>query len=309
MRFAGERWWPATLLLFSPRWLWAVPLGLLLPIGWVFRRRRLLPTTLAATVVLFGIMDFSVPWRTAFQSGSGGATIRVFTCNLHAFQWNRELLNRLLADDQPDIVLLQDCQNAQVPDIAWQKGWKSKHFGDLLVVSRYPIGEVENLLPYDAQAMALANQGQPVGVAFCCPVDLPGRPIHLVNLHLSSPHPALGMLPYNIKDGHVLLNSNSERRAVESMQIRRRIDQIGGSFIVAGDFNTPDDSCIFREAWSDLRDAFGTAGFGVGTTYSKHYTSLRIDHILSTSDFECRDVSVGPDIGSGHRPVVARFVR
>lgn len=31
LRTAGERWWPATVLLFAPRWVWAIPLGAFLP--------------------------------------------------------------------------------------------------------------------------------------------------------------------------------------------------------------------------------------------------------------------------------------
>jgi vancomycin resistance protein VanJ len=33
LRTAGDRWWWATVLLFVPRWIWALPLGILLPVS------------------------------------------------------------------------------------------------------------------------------------------------------------------------------------------------------------------------------------------------------------------------------------
>ncbi|HEY1807543.1 MAG TPA: endonuclease/exonuclease/phosphatase family protein, partial [Acidobacteriaceae bacterium] len=127
--------------------------------------------------------------------------------------------------------------------------------------------------------------------------------------HLASPHKALGLIRNRKRIGVDLLNLNASRREEESLEVRRRIDQAGGPFILAGDFNTPDDSQIFHQAWKGLRDAFGTAGFGFGTTYAKNHTWIRIDHILSTPDWRCTECWEGPDIGSGHRPVFAQLER
>ena len=41
LHLAGDRWWPATLLLYAPRWPWAVPLGALVPAAALARRRLL----------------------------------------------------------------------------------------------------------------------------------------------------------------------------------------------------------------------------------------------------------------------------
>ena len=91
--------------------------------------------------------------------------------------------------------------------------------------------------------------------------------------------------------------ANSERRRKESMAISSRVNAIGGPFIVAGDFNTPDDSPIFRHAWWRLRDGFSDAGFGFGTTYAKHHTWLRIDHVLSNDGWRCVECRTAPMSG------------
>src|SRR4051794_12516831 len=52
LRFAGDRWWPATLLMYGPRWVWATPLLLLVPCAAVFRRRAVwVPLALSVAVV------------------------------------------------------------------------------------------------------------------------------------------------------------------------------------------------------------------------------------------------------------------
>ena len=57
---------------------------------------------------------------------------------------------------------------------------------------------------------------------------------------------------------------------------------------------------------------FGTysdAGFGVGYTYCKHHTQVRIDHVLFDEGWRCRRCWVGPDSGSGHSILVADLER
>ena len=43
IRLAGDRWWLATLMLFGPRWVYATPALVLLPLALALRRRLLWP--------------------------------------------------------------------------------------------------------------------------------------------------------------------------------------------------------------------------------------------------------------------------
>lgn len=308
MRGVGERWWPATLMLFSPRWIWATPLALLLPMVLLWRRRAMPPALLAAALVLFGIMDFRVPWHQAFAGGPTHESVRIVTCNLHGQQARPEVLNAFVAQQHPDVIVLQDYVPSRRPAAIADGNWFTLRDNELYVASRYPLARVEDfpLQPHDEK---YAREGWSVGHATCYALWLPGGTIHLVGLHLASPHQPLGRLRADLQAGPGPLTDNSEQRRQESALISSRIGQIGGPFLIAGDFNTPDDSPTFRASWNNFNDAFGVAGFGFGTTYAKHHTWLRIDHILADPTWHCRACEVGSDVGSGHRPVAAEFTR
>lgn len=309
MRLAGEQWWLATLLLFSPRWFWATPLLLLLPMTLLFRRRLVIPILLAGATALFAVMGFRVPWRLALPKAKGHETLRLFTYNLHGRQSNPLLLDDLVNEARPDVILLQDYSASREPSMVRTEAWHTDRCNGTFIASRYPMHRVEDLLPRDASAMAYASHGWPLGDAICYAVDLPGGKIHVVNLHLASPHQQLEGVADREDGATAALDADSARRTFESTAIAAYARQVGGPFLIAGDFNTPDDSPLFRMAWNDFDDAFNVAGFGFGTTYANHHTWLRIDHVLYDPSWRCSQCWVGPPIGSGHRPVVAALER
>lgn len=310
MRLAGEGWWFATLLLFSPRWIWLTPLVIVLPMALLFRRRMAAPVLLTGAVVLFAIMGFRLPWRKALPAPAAHESLRVFTCNLHGHQSDPRLLEQLVGQMQPDVILYQDYTHAREPTVVHSPGWHGEQFGSIYIASRFPYRRVESLLPFDEAARLYNGHGWPVGIAVCYAIDLPGgQTIHLINLHLASAHWQLKAVRDRDPTGPVSLQADSERRAYESMIVSAAARRLGGPMIIAGDFNTPDDSPLFRQAWGDFDDAFNMAGFGFGTTYSEHHTWLRIDHVLYDPSWHCSQCRVGPPIGSGHRPVMAVLQR
>jgi endonuclease/exonuclease/phosphatase (EEP) superfamily protein YafD len=310
MRVFAEKWWIATILLFAPRWVWMLPLAVIIPMTALFRRRMAIPSMVGALIVLFGIMDFRVPWQLALPHGRTSQNLTVFTCNLHNTQSSLALLNALIADANPDLILLQDYSNQREPLVARQPGWTSRSANGMYVLSRYPIqGEIEQVLSLDEIAQAYRQHKVPLGKAQSCVIELPDGPIHVINLHLASPHIPLDRIKAHPLNGGAPLSANSSQRARESVIVTSRAREIGGSMIIAGDFNTPDDSPIFRQAWESWNDAFSTAGLGFGATYAKHHTWLRIDHVLSDPSWHCTACWVGPDIGSGHHPIVATLQR
>jgi endonuclease/exonuclease/phosphatase (EEP) superfamily protein YafD len=310
LRVAGDRWWVATLMLFSPRWIWAAPLPFLGLMVLVCRRwKLLLPMVISGVIVLFGEMEFRVPWRQAIPDGSTTQTLRIVTCNLHNIESDPNVLNAFVTENNPDIILLQDYTQEREPLMVQQGGWYRHPYNGMYIASRYPFGKFENLLPVDSAGIAYETLGLLLGKADCYEVDMPGGPFHLVNVHLASAHRSLSVLRQREAFGPELMTANSRRRRAESMAISARVNLIGGPFIIAGDFNTPDDSPIFRQAWWRFRDGFSDAGFGFGTTYAKHHTWLRIDHVLSDGGWHCVEFRTGPDVGSGHRPIIAVFER
>ena len=61
LRFGGDRWWLATVLLFAPRWFYGLPLFVLFPLAIWRRRRNLFPLAVARQ---FG---FGPSWGFAFR--------------------------------------------------------------------------------------------------------------------------------------------------------------------------------------------------------------------------------------------------
>jgi endonuclease/exonuclease/phosphatase (EEP) superfamily protein YafD len=107
---------------------------------------------------------------------------------------------------------------------------------------------------------------------------------------------------------HFDLRANTALRTAESEATRRWISRSPRPVLVAGDFNLPVDSVVYRRSWSWLTNAFSQAGTGFGSTKFTRWHGVRIDHVLGGPGWHCRRCWVGPDVGSDHRPVIADMV-
>src|SRR5262249_10314034 len=104
------------------------------------------------------------------------------------------------------------------------------------------------------------------------------------------------------------LEANVELRREQSAAITAWLSDVDGPLLIGGDFNTPVESTIYRECWSDYGNAFSLAGLGWGLTqHSPRRTAVRIDHLLAGRGWRCRACRIGPDVGSEHRPVYAEW--
>lgn len=293
----GDRAWPATVLFLGPRWPLAAPLLALWP--WALMTRRILPivaTGLATGVLLVPILGVRLSWPTAAAAAPRG-DIRIVTCNVHRQHLDAGALREYIADIQPDIVALQGWSDVN-KDVLFGGGtWEIHREGELLVASRFPLGKVTPL-DFADTSVPLGERGSAASFELLTPRG----PIHLINLHLASPH--AGLLSFT-KDSGDKLAGNILRRRRESEMVRAMADRLPGPLLLTGDFNTTDDSPIFREHWGDLADAFSERGSGLGYTYLVGHTQLRIDHILAGPAWEVANCWVGPKAGSPHRPLVA----
>src|SRR5690349_12382789 len=66
----GDVWWPATVLLFAPRWIVLVPLVPLVVAALVLRRGRL-PVLLSAVVALVPVMGLRLGAARLLPGGDG----------------------------------------------------------------------------------------------------------------------------------------------------------------------------------------------------------------------------------------------
>jgi endonuclease/exonuclease/phosphatase family metal-dependent hydrolase len=302
LRSEGDHRWIATLILFGPRWVALTPLLLLLPAALIRRRRSLLALLAASGLILFPVMGLCVPWRAAVSRSSAageGFSLRVLTCNIHRTDLDADAFAEVIASTHPDVVALQDWTSKYDAIFPAAKGWYILREYELCLVSRYPIRKVRDVGAENWDYRKLP------GAAVCFELALPQGPVNFVNLHLASPHRAFEGALHRGSESRLQIEQNSEGRLRQSQAIGRFARESGAGTLLAGDFNTLQESELFVRSWTPFADAFATAGFGWGYTYHARWTAVRIDHILSGRAWRCRRSWVGPDVGSPHRPLIA----
>lgn len=142
---------------------------------------------------------------------------------------------------------------------------------------------------------------------------MPAGDVDFCCVHLPSPRYGLAQ----VLDRRTLLSPSRSGLIDEEEDERRRqseeaaevVAAISAPVILAGDFNLPTDSTIYRRSWSQYRNAFSMSGFGFGQTMRPEVRGwqfgIRIDHILTGPDWRPRRCWVGPDVGSDHLPLIA----
>jgi endonuclease/exonuclease/phosphatase (EEP) superfamily protein YafD len=300
--FASDRWWAATALLFAPNWLAAVPLALMIPAAALLRRRLLWVMAFDLTLVAW-LTGFNVPLSAVFGGAGGGKKLRVMTCNVH---WSRlredaqggTVLADLIRESNPDVVALQGWSSTRYRKALFgDDGWHLGRAEEVALASRYPVVEVPAPSP---------DQFPKPGGFACFRVEAP-TPFYVCTLHFASPRAGLDAVLQGGWDGAATMDLNSETRRQQSALVRRALGEVPGPFFLAGDFNTPPQSTLYREFWSPYANAFAQAGWGWGKTHFTRYNAVRIDHILAGPGWRCLSCRVGPDVGSPHRPVIADF--
>jgi endonuclease/exonuclease/phosphatase family metal-dependent hydrolase len=75
-------------------------------------------------------------------------------------------------------------------------------------------------------------------------------------------------------------------RAPQADLVKEQLSTSPYPFIITGDFNDVPNSYAYAKISNGLQDAFLKRGFGVGRTFNALSPTLRIDHILTTKDFD-----------------------
>ncbi len=306
LRLAGDRWWLATMLLFGPRWLCSVPIVFLLPLAAFVQRKLMWVLAAAMIIVAFPVLGFSIPWARALAPA--GQRVRLLTYNTLDCTVPPAALSALIRDVQPDIVALQESRPGAYGNVL--KDWHVCEDGELLVASQFPIRirrVTSSLHPPHVWPRATLLE---------CVVTTPFAEFTVCNVHLPSPRYGLTTLV----DRRTII-SPSRRGQIESETANRDAvsaivaEAIADSHpdrIVAGDFNMPTDSTLYRRDWSGYTNAFLSTGWGLGHTLRASLRGwefgARIDHILMDGDWRPARCWVGPNIGSDHLPVIADLV-
>lgn len=295
LHYQGDRWWPATMVLFGPRWLIAVPLILLLPIAPFARRRSVSALLIAIAVVLFPVMHFEIPVRR-FLPGKPLNTLRILTCNTHGRELDAEALARVIEETHPDIVNLQEWNVSNIRKVFTGNDWRFSSEGELFLASRYNIRRVETIG---------GSRWGWNGAATRYEIDAPAGTFSLINVHLESPHQAFLKALHRSPETEAQITRNSQQRLKQATDLATAAQTIGGGVVLAGDFNMPADSTIYQQTLAPLNNTFSTSGLGFGWSYYVKWTVTRIDHILTGDSWRAVKSWTGPQVGSPHRPLIA----
>jgi vancomycin resistance protein VanJ len=296
----GDRWWPATVYLFGPRWVALLPLAVLVPLAARYRA-ALLPLLIAAALVMvFPVMGMRTGWRALLPAGPAPQTLRVVTANVMGDPWAAERLISQMDEWRADVLAVQECSARAAEAFARVPGWEHRRDSQLCVFSRHPVRAAEVMDRSRFEGMREAGIGG-TSMAARYTLDVGGRQVELVNVHLETPRRGLAGLFRSRTDR---MEPNTLARDIESRQVARWA-AAGGAQIVAGDFNMPVESRIYREHWGGYANAFSRAGRGLGFTRDNGWIKVRIDHVLAAPGWRVDRAFVGPDVGSDHWPVVA----
>ena len=298
--FAADRWWVGTVLMYGPRWIWATPLIVLIPAAAFLRRRprNWLPIALSAVLVFFGVMRFCVPLQIG-GAARANRTLRVMTCNADYRALNTAAFAKLVRDVQPDVVFTQGWSSVHDSAFAGAE-WHTRRDGELFLASRLPLLSA-------AASTDAAFAGKNGALARYRLRSSFGLDVEVFNFHAATAREGLVEVISGWWKGAPAIDANATERRNQS-----RVASAAGSpsvapAIVAGDFNMPTDSTIYRQFWSNWTNAFSAAGWGLGYTHYTHRTQLRIDHILASPGWRVRQCYVGPNVGSAHCPVIAEI--
>jgi endonuclease/exonuclease/phosphatase (EEP) superfamily protein YafD len=305
----GDRWWLATILLFIGRWVFLLPLIVLVPGALIAAPRALVRLAIAALVVLGPVMGARTGWRLLGIPPSG-TQIRVVSFNVAGGEHLVGKMQWLIDEMSPEVLAIQECGTELASSLAELKDWKRHDAPGLCVLSRYPIRHASVM---DRSVLDAINRTSNLGghsAAARYSIDTPGGPIELANVHLETPRRGLEGLAGPQPSFQIdRLRANTEWREIESDLVRHWVDdgvaESGAPLVVAGDFNTPVESRIFRQHWGDLVDVFSHAGIGLGMTRYSGWIRARIDHVLIGPGWHANASVVGDDYGSDHRPVIA----
>jgi endonuclease/exonuclease/phosphatase family metal-dependent hydrolase len=246
---------------------------------------------LSAVVLVFGFLDF----RLGLFRGSGPPALRIMTHNLGAGHVTAEALDTLLRTEHVDIAALQECPFYDLSIARF--GWHFYYGGDLCVVSRFPFTVLDES---DPEHVWRRGGREPLRFA----IDTPIGRIQLLNVHFETIRgglQALGGTSSRLSE----FQRNRERARLDSRTAREKTKRGAEPLVVAGDFNLPVESAIYRASWGDLDNAFSSCGRGFGHTKFTGVFGIRIDHVLSSDHLMCTNARVlTSPYGGDHAPLI-----
>jgi endonuclease/exonuclease/phosphatase (EEP) superfamily protein YafD len=228
-----------------------------------------------------------VPWYLPGPPIVAPKSLKILLSNVYYYNYNTQALKRLIEQEKPDLVILQELH--------------PRHLTLMNGLARlYPYRKYDTFGPYfglgiwsrraltEAQEVFLGPAGVP---SLYAKLSWQGQALQLLTTH---PFPPTSDAAFQMR--------NAQYQALS-----RFLNAKSGQKLLIGDLNLTPWSPYYQklEHESGLRNA--RLGFGLLPSWPvAHPIGLRIpiDHALVSPSVKVLDVSLGPDIGSDHLPLL-----
>ncbi|MGB3650999.1 MAG: endonuclease/exonuclease/phosphatase family protein [Rivularia sp. (in: cyanobacteria)] len=274
-----------------------VPLIIFLPFALLFRKWRLLfglCFPLGLFIGLYG--SFFLP-SLSTSTPQNQPTIKAMTFNMLFNNEDYDSISRMVAENKPDIIGLQEVRSQTVPILIkrFEKDYPYHGFHpvelshNVGILSRFPIDKL------------IALPAPPIQRGIQVTLRLNnGEPIEAIVAHLTPNYPLNKFMQ--------LAEYWYKSRAAEVSYLSNIVKQYDQPMIVMCDCNFTDTSETYSQMQNALKDSFHEAGWGFGHTFLGRFFPVgRIDYIWHTKQLQTVDAYVGKGGGSDHLPVIAKL--
>ena len=307
----SERWWLGAAATYAPRGLALLPSVFLVPLSIIVSRWMLGVNLLAVILIAFFAMEFNIPIGGAAGEAAANATpLRIASLNVQRFKPDFDAALAEIGASERDLIVLQESELDKPASLAahFSDGWHIASRAEYWVASRYPVRYLE-----EHRSTVFKRRS-----AAAFEVDHPDGAFRLICVHTSTArHGLMHLDPRKLNIAE--LNDRQARRATELDAIREFAERIGGErpLILAGDFNLPASSNLWKKFATGFTDAFAARGLGYGYTapcdgpgpMPSNFPWSRVDHILVNDAWLITAVGVGTGSGSDHRLLSAKLIR
>lgn len=290
---------PATQLLDLFTFWWSLPAVVLVVVALALRDGR------AALLLAVPAVTWLWAYGGAFLPNAaveGEADVRVVSFNTYVHAPDASHVVAVAETTDADVLLLQEVFETRLVELteAFADRYphvqvdRSEGVGAVVVFSRFPVTEV----------VPVGDTGERSRATSVVTLDVDGRPVQAVSLHLISPCPTCG--PSVLER----LEVESEVRTAEIGAVLDALDPDVPA-VVGGDLNSNDRATPYRHlVAAGFGDVQRQAGRGMGFTWPADTAVppvVRIDWVLARG-LDAVDAHVGDGGASDHRPVVADLV-
>ncbi len=302
-KLLGDRWWPSSLLVFGPRWIFLFPIPLLLIWAGMRRRWRAVGALVAALVlVVWPLMGLRLPIMSLFASPPNGTMVRVLSLNRGTAALDSKAFVTLVSNGRYDIVCIQEARPDPVLDAYFlATKWNRDKAGTIW--TKFPI--VDDLGAFSGDDFEVRG-AWPARLSRIRVRLESGREVVVANAHLPTMSYGFeGLLKGDV--GWVRYYLDWRSRETDRLVAALR-ETAADPMILAGDFNMPPDSAIMAKVREHYTSGFEAVGWGFGYTRPSRLSWIGIDRVLASRDCRFLSSSVGPRVGSDHRPIDAVLI-